>query len=97
MRWGRKRTGREIWENFAFLELQPFFIWEDSPAELGGRPPCFLAAAPHLTPGVYLQVPGVAMLTPHPAWRIPILPIGALGGRKPPPCLSLSESRLRLP
>lgn len=23
MRWGRKCTGREIWENFAFLKLQP--------------------------------------------------------------------------
>ena len=87
MRWGRKCTGREIWENFAFLKLQPFFIWEDSPDKPGSCPTCFPAAAPHLTPGVCLQGPGEAMLTPCPAWRIPVLPTGALGGRKPP-CLN---------
>lgn len=97
MRWGRKRTGREIWETFAFLKLQPFFIWEDSLAELRGPPSRFLAAAPRLTPGVYLQGPGVVMLTPRPAWRIPMLPIGARGGGKPPPCLRLPEPGLWLP
>lgn len=29
------------------------------------------------------------MLTPRGSWRIPVLRAGALGGRKPPPCLSL--------